>query len=524
MELVPIPAVLSAPYAGVQLSEEAARAPGRGLQSAGRSIIEVGGQLEELDQRMQVAKDNVDLLKAQLAIDAAKAEEDEWRTVNPDESLWEGRSRETVAKAKKAVADLKLSRSATERLMPTMMEFEQNHPTTVKYAAMKKRVESLRQTGVEFSRIEAGKGNLDKADAVIDQLVTDGVMKKEDAWIEKQSNGRIATVANVQRMVSSGAAGADEAAKMLNETDKDGNYVNYPDTLSEADRTVLSNSATNASAHYREVRGQEHEKAIYEAKASGNTGLLVGLDTRLDMDVKEGRLLASQARNIKRLAEDGWNPAEVQIRSVALMELVRKLNPADTAAWDAGVTAVRLHASGFPDGARKSIEEAITRQQKVASSGATKLPAGVSAEEKLTRVLESDGFGPYVGLAKPQYEVEMQDVKEWKFDIRFLHPEKSPIRREVVGQKPVLDAKGLPQFVRNADTGEPIIDPKKMAKQAAKREKAMAAHAQAQLALQAWRKQHPDANEADALKWVDDYLVASKEDDYYNPKADDTAP
>ena len=139
-------------------------------------------------------------------------------------------------------------------------------------------------------------------------------------------------------------------------------------------------------------------------------------------------------------------------------------------------------------------------------------------------MLESDGFGPYVGLTKPQYEVEMQDVEEWKFNISFWRPETSSIRREVVGQKPVLDAKGLPQFVRNADTGEPIIDPKKMAKQAAKREKAMAAHAQAQLALQAWRKQHPDANEAEALKWVDDYLVARKEDDYYNPKADDTAP
>ena len=519
MELVPIPAVLSAPYAGVQLSEDAARAPGRGLQSAGRSVMELGGQMEELGQRMQVAKDNVDLLKAQLAIDAAKAEEDEWRTVNPDESLWEGRSRETVAKAKKAVADLKLSRSATDRLMPTMMEFEQKHPTEIKYAAIQKRIQSLQQTGVEFSRIEAGKGNLDRANQVIDQLVTDGVMKKEAAWIEKQSNGRIATVANVQRMVRSGAAGADEAAKMLNETDKDGNYVNYPDTLSEADRTVLSNSAADAAAHYREMRGQEHDKVIYEAKASGNTGLLVGLDTRLDMDVKEGRLLASQARNIKRLAEDGWNPAEVQIRSVALMEMVRKLNPADTAAWDAGITAVRLHSSGFPDGARKSIEEAITRQQKVASSGATKLPAGVSAEEKLTRVLESDGFGPYVGLAKPQYEVEMQDVKElkfgWKWMLNPVIPGVPTAKQEIVGQKPVLTDKGLPQFVRNADTGEPIIDPKKMAKQAAKREKAMASHAEAQLALQSWRKQHPTANEADALKWVDDYLAARQKENLF---------
>jgi hypothetical protein len=528
MELVPIPAVLSAPYAGVQLSEEAARAPGRGLQQAGRSIMEVGGQMEELGQRMQQAKDNVDLLKAQLAIDAAKAEEDEWRTVNQDESLWEGRSRETVAKAKKAVSDLKLSRSATDRLMPTMMEFEQKHPTTVKYAAMQKRVKSLAQTRISLARDLSERGDLEKADSVLAEGVAEGTIGRDVAALEQQSNGRIATVANVQRMVRAGAAGADEAAKMLNETDKDGNYVNYPDTLSEADRTVLSNSAANAAAHYREMRGQEHDKVIYEAKASGNTGLLVGLDTRLDMDVKEGRLLASQARNIKRLAEDGWNPAEVQIRSVALMEMVRKLNPADTAAWDAGITAVRLHSSGFPDGARKSIEEAITRQQKVASTGATKLPAGVSAEEKLTRVRDSDGFGPYVGLAKPQYEVEMQNVTEWKLGWKRLMNNMIPVyptaKQEIVGQKPVLTDKGLPQFVRNADTGEPIIDPKKMAKQAAKREKAEAAHAQAQLALQAWRKQNPTANEAEALKWVDDYLVARAEDTYGDdPEADPTA-
>ena len=63
-----------------------------------------------------------------------------------------------------------------------------------------------------------------------------------------------------------------------------------------------------------------------------------------------------------------------------------------------------------------------------------------------------------------------------------------------------------------------------MAKQREKREKAEAAHAEAQIALQTWRKQNPTAGEAAALKWVDDYLVARKEDDYYNPKADDTAP
>lgn len=526
MELVPIPAVLSAPYAGVQLSEEAARAPGRGLQSAGRSIMEVGGQLEEFGQRMQVAKDNVDLLKAQLAIDAAKAEEDEWRTVNPDEALWEGRSRETVAKAKKAVADLKLSRSATERLMPTMMEFEQKHPTTVKYAAMQKRVKSLAQTRISMARDLSERGDLEKADSILMEGVTEGTIDNQTAFLEQQSNGRIATVANVKRMMGSGASGADRAASMLAETDKDGKYMNYADTLSQDDRTALRNAAEQQAAHFREQRGQEHMKTIYEAKAANDPTALVGLDTKLDMDVKDGRLLATQANNIKRLLTDSWNPQEVMARSGIIMERIGKLNPGNTSEWNAGVLLARMQSAGFPDGARQTIEEAIDRQQKVASTGATKLPAGVSAEAKLTRYRDTDGFGPYEGLDAPQYEVEMQDVKEWK----WIFPTSKedliiPIaKQEVVGQKPVLDDKGLPQFVRNADTGKPIIDPKRMAKQRAKREKAEAAHAEAQIALQSWRKQHPDANEADALKWVDDYLTSRQKENLFEPQVDQSSP
>ena len=320
---------------------------------------------------------------------------------------------------------------------------------------------------------------------------------------------------------------------MLGETDKDGKFVNYPDTLSQDDRTALRNAAEQQAAHFREQRGQEHMKTIYEANAANDPAALVGMDAKLDMDVKDGRLLATQANNIKRLLTDSWNPQEVMARSGIIMERIGKLNPGNTSEWNAGVLLARMQSAGFPDGARKTIEEAIDRQQKVAATGATKLPAGVSAEEKLTRFRDTDGFGPYVGLAKPQYEVEMQDVKEWKIGYSWkpwmlavpgMFAGHLTAKQEVVGQKPVLNDKGLPQFVRNADTGEPIIDPKKMAKQRNKREKAEAAHAQAQLALAAWRKQNPTANEAEALKWVDDYLVASKEDDYYNPKADDTAP
>ena len=325
MELVPIPAVLSAPYAGVQLSEEAARAPGRGLQSAGRSLMEVGGQLEEFGRRMQVAKDNVDLLKAQLIIDAAKAEEEEWRAVNPDESLWEGRSLETVAKVKKAVADLKLSRSATERLMPTMMEFEQKHPTTVKYAAMQKRVKSLRQTGVEFSRIEAGKGNLDKADKVIDQLVSDGVMTKEDAWIEKQSNGRIASVSNATQQIR---VNPFAAMRFLTEKNEDGEYVNYTN-LSTADRTTLEHSAHNAIATMREETAQSLGKQIYEAQQNNDPAKLQGMDTRIDMMVKDGALLASQAATLKRALVGKYTYGEQAVDAGELWKQIDQLKAGD---------------------------------------------------------------------------------------------------------------------------------------------------------------------------------------------------
>ena len=325
MELVPIPTVLSAPYAGVQLSEEAARAPGRGLQSAGRSVMEVGGQLEEFGQRMQVAKDNVDLLKAKLAIDEVTAEEDQWRAVNPDEALWEPRALESVTKVDKKIAELKLSKSAKDRLLPTLMEFRQKHPTEIKYAAIQKRIQSLQQTGVEFSRIEAGKGNLDKADAVIDQLVTDGVMKKEAAWIEKQSNGRIASVSNATQQIR---VNPFAAMRFLTEKDEKGEYVNYSN-LSTADRTTLEHSAHNAIATMREETAQSLGKQIYEAQQNNDPAKLQGMDTRIDMMVKDGALLSSQAATLNRALVGKYTYGEQAVDAKRLWSEIDQLKAGD---------------------------------------------------------------------------------------------------------------------------------------------------------------------------------------------------
>lgn len=325
MELVPIPAVLSAPYAGVQLSEEAARAPGRGLQSAGRSIMEVGGQMEELGQRMQQAKDNVDLLKAKMAMDAAVAEEDEWRLVNPDESLWEARSKETVAKAKKAVADLKLSRSATDRLMPAMMEFEQSHPTKVKYAAMQKRVKSLAQTRISMARDLSAKGELEQADSIIEEGIAEGTIDKATAFLEQQSNGRIASVSNATQQIR---VNPFAAMRFLTEKNEKGEYVNYSN-LSTADRTTLEHSAHNAIATMREETAQSISKQIYEAIDTNNPVPLQGMDTRIDMMVKDGALLPSQANTLHRVLVGKYTYGEQAVDAGKLWNEIDQLKAGD---------------------------------------------------------------------------------------------------------------------------------------------------------------------------------------------------
>ena len=106
MELVPIPAVLSAPYAGVQLSEEAARAPGRGLQSAGRSLMEVGDQMQEFAQKRQAAKDATNLIKAKLLQEQGEAEMDEWKARNVDEATWEPKAKEIAGRVSTNIAGL----------------------------------------------------------------------------------------------------------------------------------------------------------------------------------------------------------------------------------------------------------------------------------------------------------------------------------------------------------------------------------------------------------------------------------
>lgn len=518
MELVPIPSVLSAPYAGVQLSEEAARAPGRGLQSAGRSIMQVGQQIEDVSQKMQAAKDHTNLIKAKLIQDEGKAEFDQWQALNPDESLWENKARETVAKVNEKIGALKLSRQAQEQFLEHKMTFDQKFPTLVRQAATQKAVQSMKQTSVTYSEDLAKKGDLAGADRAIDEGARVGLFDENEALLRKKANGRVATISYIQKLTREDG---QEAVRQLAEQDKDGNYVNFASQLSQQDRITLLHSADQAVARGHEQTAQAYSKEIYEAQANNDPVAQMAMERRIDADVELGKLLPTQANNLKRTMARSWDPEEVKARTAVLMLAARKLPTGDAAAFDEGAMRINVDASTLPEAARRSIDEAIDRARK-GPADAAKTPT-TNAHKWLEDFLKTDGFGPYADLDQPEYEVETE-IRGGGFPLlervkRAVNP-LYQMKRTPETKQYVLNEKGQPIY-RIDERGNRIVDEELMAKNRAARQTAFARYTDAEDALTAFLKANPGAKEADALAFVKQYTLKDRQLSAFGPRTID---
>ena len=480
MELVPIPAVLSAPYAGVQLSEEAARAPGRGLQSAGRSIMEVGDQVQELGQRVQAAKNTVDLVKAQQEMKAARQRFNEWALTNPDESQWEKRSKEEVAKARQNIAGLKLSRDAQQRLTPDLMAFEQDFPTEVRFAATDKQVKGYRATTYKAAEDDADSGDLNAAFMKIENGVKAGFIDEREGKMKQKQLSQQATRAYLLKTINEDPQTAQE---MLDAKREDGQWANFGKQLSEADRLTLSRSAITATATLHEQTAQGFAEQIYK-------GDRLGLAEQIDAAVADRKILPSQAFNLKRTMLNQWNPEEVTARGAVLVDAARSLDPSDPQKFDDAAIYIRAQAATLPEGVREYVFSSIERRRTSGLSRAELKPQ-IDAADYLKDFMEHDGFGRYSDTDKTPFEVEMVR-KGWFNSTRVAKMKRG---------KPVLVTD---------QRGEPKIDKAQQAKNLAAREAALSRYWAASEALTNFRKQHPEADEAEAVAFVKKYTEGDR--------------
>lgn len=479
MELVPIPSVLSAPYAGVMLSEEAARAPSRGLQQAGRSVMEAGSHLEELGQRVAKAKATVDLMKAEREMKTAKQRFNEWTLTNPDEAQWEKRSREEVAKAKQNIAGLKLSRDAQTALVPSMMAFEQDFPTEVRFAAIDKQVKGARVAIYAEAEDDAKSGFFGDAQEKILAGVRDGVIDAKEGKLKERELWQVATVSFIQKGINTDPL--NESTR-LDAKDENGKWAHYTD-LSESDRLALSRSAATAVQTMHAETAQGIAEQIY----AGNR---VGVDAQIDTAVASKKLLPSQAYNLKRTLKGQWTPEEVTARGAVLLDAARALDPSDQQAFDDGALYIRAQAATLPEGVREYVNGSIERRR---SSGMTKaeMKPQIDAADYLKDFLDKDGFGRFSDTDKAPYEVEM-GRKGW-----FNSKQVAKMKR------------GKPVLVLD-ERGEPKIDRVQQAKNLVAREAAYSKYWAASEALTNFRKKNPNASEADAVAFVKKYTEGDR--------------
>ena len=474
MELVPIPAVLSAPYAGVQLSEEAARAPGRGLQSAGRSVMEVGGQLEEYSQRVQQAKNTVDLIKAQQEMKAARSRFNEWALTNPDETQWEKRSREEVAKAKQNIAGLKLSRDAQDRLAGEMTAFEQDFPTEVRFAAKDKEVKRMRAFTYQSALDDAKAGDLNSAFMKVENGIKDGIIDETEGRMKQKEFSQEATKAFLLKTINDDPLTTQE---MLDAKTDKGQWANFRNQLSEADRLTLSRSAANAIASMREQTAQGFSEKIY-------AGETLGLSEQIDEAVATKRLLPLQANYLKKQMTGGWEPGEIQAVSGSLLEAVQGLDPSDSNAFDMAALRIVGEASALPADVKQFIESAINRKRADGATNAELAPS-INPHAYLKKKLDDGELGQYDPKLKPQYVAEKETVGHfwWK--------------KEQIARSP--SGKAIPKL---DEEGEPIIDEAKMQELRKANDDALARYSAAEVELQNFIKQYPKSTIEERMAFV----------------------
>lgn len=436
--------------------------------------MEVGEQIGEYSQRVQAAKNTVDLVKAQQEMKAAKARFNEWALTNSDEDQWEKKSREEVAKAKQNIAGLKLSRDAQARLTPDLMAFEQDFPTEVRFAATDKKVKGYRATTYKAAEDDAEAGDLNAAFTKIEDGIAAGFIDKDEGRIKQKQLSQQSTRSFLLKTINDDPMTAQE---MLDAKTDKGQWANFGKQLSEADRLTLSRSAANAIASMREQTAQGFAEQIYG-------GVKVGMDEQIDNAVANKRLLPSQAKNLKRTLMQAWTPEEVTARGAVLVDAVRELDPSDPQKFDDAAIYIRAQAATLPEGVREYVFSSIERRRTAGLSRAELKPQ-IDAADYLKDFLEKDGFGRYSDTEKTPYEIELRN-EAWPWQ-----------QKKMVAKM----KKGKPVYVLD-ERGEPKIDRAQQEKNRSARELSLSRYWTASEALTNFRKKHPEATEAEAIAFV----------------------
>lgn len=312
------PDVIAAPYQGAAPASRAAEFQGQAALAEG--IGDAGGAMVQFAQRSQAIKNERDLTNGRLAMQKAQADLQADMEANPDPNQWDQMAEKRFEQVSGSVfaSDDSLSPVVRRELENDFKQWANTTSLTVRNQAQRKRNDEADALFVQEQASAISAGNRDAALEVVDKRERLGLLSPQRAKLERE---QVAYAVDRQAVASDIDDDPFIALEKLEDTTEGGKPRHYTH-LSERDRLAAKRSAKNAMETARAETAQQLQEYILE-----NSG--VGAEQKIDTWLEAGRLLPSQAVNLKKFAAGQRKPQEMAATGATLWQAAIDLDRAD---------------------------------------------------------------------------------------------------------------------------------------------------------------------------------------------------
>lgn len=158
-----------------------AMAPGEAMARAGRSVASVAGPLLAVQDKLQGIRDEDGFNQARIAIGQAKANHEEFRVKNPDQSTWAANMDNELSTARETIKALSLSPAARQKLDSQFSLWEADSKTGVQVDAAKYEVTRARQNLTNLDLQYRNNGDFTSSKALYEGAASKGLLTPEEA-------------------------------------------------------------------------------------------------------------------------------------------------------------------------------------------------------------------------------------------------------------------------------------------------------------------------------------------------------
>lgn len=314
-ELIPIPSVQRAPYAGAMVDVNAAQAPARALGAVAEGLGEVAGVVNEFGQRVKRAKDMADWVRAQNVMREEQAAFEAWTETQQDESRWAEENERRVAQARGKLGQLNLSRDMQGRIDAAFEDWAGQRRVQVTNQAARRTAENAHIELTTAIKQYADAGNMIGVEELIREGSTLGMWSDAEANAMRSKMNERAAIMQANRTITQDPT---TALEMLNQRSDAGGWEFWGELDENMRRSLMVEAR-------REIETL-HSTTIRELMYRRGQGEVLRTD-ELQALVDSNRMTPQQMKNIMLEQRRSGDDQAVLVDVARVYQMADAYNP-----------------------------------------------------------------------------------------------------------------------------------------------------------------------------------------------------